>query len=179
MLLLSIYAIVQVAGWSADDAEGRLATILSAPVSRQRVVLERIASLLVAAAIICAPQAVAVYLVARGQAIVLDAGRVVLAAVLLLAIPFSFAAIGQLVAVSRPRAAVMALSAVAVVSYFVQQFTPLFDWPPWMANLSLYALYGTPMSGDVNWGGIAGLIAVGGVATAGSLAAVRGRDVGA
>lgn len=178
-LLLSVYAITQVATWAADDAEGRLATILSAPVSRARVVLERLATLLVAVALIAAASSLAVYVVAAGQGIPLDRGRVALAAALLLTIPFAFGSIGQLVAVSRPRAAVVALSAVAVFSYFVQQFAPLFQWPDWVANLSLYTLYGMPMSGEVSWGGVATLVAIGAAATVASMAALRQRDVGA
>ena len=178
-LLLSIYAIIQVASWSADDAEGRLATILSAPVSHARVILERLATLLVAVGLIVAAASVAVYMVAAGQGITLDGGRVALAATLLLTIPFAFGSIGQFVSASRPRVAVVALSAVAVLSYFVQQFVPLFGWPDWVANLSLYTLYGAPMSGDIKWAGVAGLVAIGTVATAASLVALRRRDVGA
>jgi len=178
-LLLSVYAITQVASWAADDAEGRLATILSAPVSRARVVLERLATLLVAVALIAAASSVAVYVVAAGQGIPLDRGRVALAAALLLTIPFAFGSIGQLVAVSRPRIAVVALSAVAVFSYFVQQFAPLFQWPDWVANLSLYTLYGMPMSGEISWAGVATLVGIGAAATLVSMAALRRRDVGA
>jgi ABC-2 type transport system permease protein len=178
-LLLSAYAIIQVAGWSADDAEGRLATILSAPVSHARVILERLATLLVAVGLIAAASAVAVYMVAAGQGITLDGRRVALAAALLLTIPFAFGSIGQFVSASRPRIAVVALSAVAVFSYFVQQFVPLFGLPDWVANLSLYTLYGTPMSGEIKWAGVAGLVGIGTVATAASLVALRRRDVGA
>lgn len=178
-LLLSVYAITQVAAWAADDAEGRLATMLSAPVSRARVVFERLATLLVAVAFIAAASSVAVSIVAAGQDIPLDRGRVALAAALLLTIPFAVGSIGQLIALSRPRIAVVALSAVAVFSYFVQQFAPLFQWPDWVANLSLYTLYGTPMSGEVNWAGAATLVGIGVVATAASMAALRRRDVGA
>lgn len=178
-LLLSVYAIIQVASWSADDGEGRLATILSAPVSHTRVILERLATLLVAVGLIAAASSVAVYMVAAGQGITLDGGRVALAATLLLTIPFAFGSIGQFVSASRPRIAVVALSTVAVFSYFVQQFVPLFGWPDWVANLSLYTLYGTPMSGDIKWAGVAGLVGIGIVATAASLVALRRRDVGA
>ena len=118
-------------------------------------------------------------MVAAGQGITLDGGRVALAATLLLTIPFAFGSIGQFVAASRPRMAVVALSAVAVFSYFVQQFVPLFGWPDWVANLSLYTLYGAPMSGDIKWAGVAGLVGIGSVATAASLVALRRRDVGA
>jgi ABC-2 type transport system permease protein len=178
-LLLSVYAITQVASWAAEDAEGRLATILSTPVSRARVVLERLTTLLVAVAFIAAASSVAVYIVAAGQDIPLDRGRVALAAALLLTIPFAFGSIGQLIAVSRPRMAVVALSAVAVFSYFVQQFAPLFQWPDWVANLSLYTLYGTPMSGEISWAGVATLMGIGVAATLASMAALRRRDVGA
>jgi ABC-2 type transport system permease protein len=156
-----------------------LAVILSAPISRGRVVVERLATMLVAVALIAAASSVAVSVVAAGQGIELDRGRVALAAALLLTIPFAFGSIGQLVAASRPRTAVVALSTVAVFSYFVQQFAPLFGWPDWVADLSLYTLYGTPMSGDIRWGGVAGLVAIGAIATVGSLAALQRRDVGA
>jgi ABC-2 type transport system permease protein len=179
MLILCAYAIVQVQSWSADDAEGRLATILSAPVSRSRVVVERLAALLVAAGVVCAAAGAAVYWVATSQSIGLDGSRLALATALLVTIPFAFGAIGQLLAVWRPRAALVLLSAIAVVSYFIVEFVPLFDWPEWVANLSLFSLYGMPMSGEVNWNGIAGLIGVGVVGTIGALFAVQRRDVGA
>jgi len=179
MLILCVYAIVQVQSWSADDAEGRLATILSAPVSRARVILERLAALLVAVGLICAAAAVAVYFVVTSQAIALDGSRLALATALVVLIPFAFAAIGQLLAVWRPRASVVLLSTLAVVSYFLVEFVPLFQWPQWVANLSLFSLYGMPMSGAVNWSGIAGLAGAGVAGTIGALFAVQRRDVGA
>jgi ABC-2 type transport system permease protein len=178
-LFLSIYSITQVAGWAADDAEGRLATVLSTPVSRTRVILERLATLLVAVALISVASSVVVYFVAAGQGITLDGGRVAIATALLLTIPFAFGSIGQLVSAARPRIAVIALTTVAVFSYFVQQFAPLFEWPDWVANLSLYTLYGMPMSGEIRWAGVVGLVGIGAVATVASLAALRRRDVGA
>jgi ABC-2 type transport system permease protein len=179
MLILSAYAIVQVQSWSADDAEGRLATILSAPVSRARVILERLIALLVAVGLICAAAGIAVYWVATSQSIQLDGSKLALATALLVLIPLAFAAIGQLLAVWRPRMALALLSTIAVVSYFLVQFTPLFQWPEWVANLSLFSLYGMPMSGEVNWSGIAGLIGVAVVGTIGALLAIQRRDVGA
>ncbi|CAN5157859.1 hypothetical protein BH18CHL2_BH18CHL2_00340 [soil metagenome] len=179
LLLLSIFAITQVAGWSSDDAEGRLATILATPVSRGRVVVERLATMLVGAALIAAASSIAVYAGAAGQSIRLDGGRLAVATTLLLTVPFAFGGVGQLVAVWRPRLAVVALSAVAVLSYYVQSLAPLFDLPDWVKNLSLYSLYGTPLSGDVGWGGILALVAIGAGANGAALLAVRRRDVGA
>jgi len=179
MLILSAYAIVQVQSWSADDAEGRLATILAAPVSRSRVILERLVAMLVAVGIICAAAGTAVYLVTTSQAIEIDGSKLALATALVVLIPLAFAAIGQLLAVWRPRIALVLLSTIAVASYFLVQFTPLFGWPEWVANLSLFSLYGMPMAGELYWSGIAGLIGVTVVGTIGALFAVQRRDVGA
>ena len=179
MLILSVYAVVQVNTWSADDAEGRLAAVLTAPVSRSRVVLERTVAFIAAMAVICAAAGATVYVVATNQSLALDTAKLALATALVVLIPFAFAAIGQLVAVWRPRIAVVLLSTVAALSYLLLQFTPLFQWPEWVGNLSLYSLFGMPMSGEVNWSGIAGLVGVGVAATIGALVAFQRRDVGA
>ena len=177
-LILSIYVVAQVAAWSADDAEGRLETILSAPVSRTRIVLERLAVLLLGCALVLALASVATYAASTAQSIDIDAQRFGLGTVLILAVVFALGAVGHLVASWRPRVGVLALSAVAVWSYFIQQFAPLFDWPDAVKNTSLYALYGTPMT-EVNWPGIATLVGIGIVGTMASLRAMQTRDVGA
>lgn len=178
ILLLSLYTVAQVAGWSADDAEGRLATILSAPVPRARVVLERIAALLLGCALVVAVSSVAAYFAATGQAIDLDVPGFALASALILTVVFALGAAGHLLAAWRPRVAVIAISAIAVWSYFLQQLAPLFGWPDVVKNASLYALYGTPMS-EVNWAGITTLVGIGIVGTVSSLWAMQTRDVGA
>jgi ABC-2 type transport system permease protein len=179
LLLISIYAIAQVAFWSADDAEGRLATILSAPVSRTRVVVERLAAALLAVALITSLSSIAAYVAARSSDIALDAPRFALASALVLVVAYAFVAIGHAAASWRPRLAVVALSTVAVWSYFVQQFGQLFDWPETVRNLSLYALYGSPLSSDIQWSGIAALLAIGIIGTLLGVRAMRVRDVGA
>jgi ABC-2 type transport system permease protein len=177
-LILSIYVVAQVAAWSSDDAEGRLETILSAPVSRARVVLERLLVLVLGCAVVLTIASVVTYAAAAAQSIDIDAQRFALGTVLILTVVFALGAVGHLVASWRPRVAVIALSAVAVWSYFIQQFAPLFDWPDAVKNTSLYALYGTPMS-DVNWPGIAALVGIGIVGTMASLRVMQARDVGA
>jgi putative exporter of polyketide antibiotics len=177
LLLISLFVAVQVNGWAADDAEGRLETILSAPVSRARVVIERIAAVLVACAVVVATSSLAVYLTATSTGISLPGGRFVSASAAVLPVAYAFAGIGHALVGWRPRVAVAILGAFAVVGYFAQQFGPMFQWPDWVNNLSLYALYGTPMSKD-DWSGIATLIAIGTAGTVVSLAVMRRRDVG-
>jgi ABC-2 type transport system permease protein len=177
LLLVSLFVVAQVNGWAADDAEGRLEMILSAPVSRARVVVERIAAVVVACAVIVAISSLAVYLTATYTGISLPVGRFVFASAAVLPVAYAFAGIGHALVGWRPRVAVAALGTLAVVGYFAQQFTPLFQWPDWVNNMSLYALYGTPMSKD-DWGGIATLIAIGIAGTAIALVVMRRRDVG-
>jgi len=177
LLLVSLFVVVQVNGWAADDAEGRLEMILSAPVSRGRVVVERIAAVVVACAVVVAASSLAVYLTATSTGISLAGGRFVFASAAVLPVAYAFAGVGHAFVGWRPRLAVVVLGALAVVGYFAQQFTPLFAWPDWVNDVSLYALYGTPMSKD-DWGGIATLIAIGTVGTAIALFVMRRRDVG-
>jgi len=178
MLLVSLFAIFQVNTWVADDSEGRLEAALAQPVSRTRVMVDRLGSLLVASALILAGSSVAVWLAASGAGVTLTGDRFVLGSALMITVPFAFGAVGAIAASWRPRLAVPALTVVAIVSYFTQQFAPLFDWPKWVENTSIYALYGTPMVKGVDWAGI-GIL--GAIATIGSLLAnalFQRRDVG-
>lgn len=177
LLLISLFVAVQVNGWAADDAEGRLEAILSAPVSRARVVVERITAVVVACAVLVAVSSLAVYLAATSAGISLPGGRFVFASAAVLPVAYAFSGIGHALVGWRPRIAVVILGVLAVVGYFTQQFAPMFQWPDWVSNLSLYALYGTPMSKD-DWSGIATLIAIGTVGTVAALIVMRRRDVG-
>ncbi len=178
LLLLSLYSIFQVAGWVADDAEGRLESILAQPASRVRIAMERLAALLIGVSVIVAAGAAAVWIMSGRERIELSGDRFAVASALMVTVPYAFGAIGATLAGWRPRIALSVLTAVAIISYFTQQFAPLFDLPDWIRNTSIYALYGTPMSTGVEWGGIATLIAIGVVGTVLAAASMRRRDVG-
>lgn len=177
LLLISVLVIVQVNGWAADDGEGRLETVLAAGASRTRVVLERIAALLILVAIVSAASTIVVAIAASAFDIAVSGDRLALATVLILPLAFALASLGHLLVGWRPRVAVLLLGAVTVISYFTQQFAPIFDWPDWVRNTSLFALYGTPMTKD-DWSGSFTLVAIGVIGTTAALAAMRRRDVG-
>lgn len=178
LLLLSLYAIFEVAGWVADDAEGRLEAILAQPTSRVRVALERLAALVVGISVIVASGAAAVWIMSGREGIELSGDRFAVGSALMVTVPYAFGAIGAALAGWRPRVAGPALTAVAILSYFTQQFAPLLDLPEWVESTSIYALYGTPMSTGVEWGGIATLVAIGVVGTVLAAATMQRRDVG-
>jgi ABC-2 type transport system permease protein len=177
LFLLAAMCVVQANGWAADDAEGRLETVLAAGASRSRVALERIAAVLVDVAIVITVASSAVWVASRVYDIDVPFDRFALSTALTLPVAFAFAALGQWLVGWRPRTAVVILGATAVISYFIQQFAPLFSWPEWVGRLSIFGLYGAPMT-KIDWAGIAALVAIGVAATALSLITTQWRDVG-
>jgi len=179
VLLISLYAIVQANGWAADDQEGRLEIFAAQPISRARIVVERLAALLIGAAVIVAASSLALLIGAASADISLEAGRVVVRTALTLLVAFAFGGLGAAGVGWRPRLTLRILAAVAIVGYFVQELAPLFQWPEWLANLSVYALYGNPVMTSIDWAREATLLAIGAAASFAALIAMQRRDIGA
>lgn len=177
-LLLAFYAIAQVARWSAEDSDGRLEMVLSQPVPRWRVVIERGVTLMVGASVIVLAASVVTMLTTSAQGIGLDTGGVFRAGVLLIPFTLSFGAVGALFAGYFPRAAVVVLSTLALASYFLQQFALLFKWPTFVLDLSVFQLYGNPLV-SVFWKGVWALLAVTVIGFALAIVAMQRRDVAA
>lgn len=177
-LLLAFYAITQVARWSSEDAEGRLEMVLSQPVARWRVVIERAAALLAGGAVIVLAASAVTALTTNAQGIRLDGGAEIRAGLLLLPFILSFGAVGGLIAGYVPRAAVLILSTLAVASYFLQQLGLLFKWPDFVINLSVFQLYGNPLV-SVFWEGFWALVAITVIGFALAIVTMERRDVGA
>ena len=98
---------------------------------------------------------------------------------LAVAVVFAFGGLGAAGVGWRPRMTVTLLGAVAVTSYFVQTLAPLFDWPGWVSDLSIYALYGNPVSRSVDFARSGALVGIGIVGSLVALAAMSRRDIGA
>ena len=177
LLLIAVFVVVQVNSWAADDAEGRLELVLAAGASRTRIVLERIATLLVAAGVVAAVSSAGVYLATTVFDIPVPADRLVVATALVLPVVFALGSVGHALVGWRPRLAVLLVAGVAVISYFTLEFVPLFGWPDWVGRTSFFVLYGTPMT-TIDWGGAATLIAIGIGGTGLALVSMRRRDVG-
>ncbi len=178
LLIIAIFVVVQAGGWAADDAEGRLELVLAQPVSRSRVVIERIASLLVGVAIIAGSSTGAAYLAASATGVEMPAGRTLLAGLLMLPVAFALAGVGHAIVSWRPRLAVAALGIITALSYFTEQFAPIFGWPEWTIKTSVFALYGMPLARD-DWPGIGILMGIGLAGTAVAVTAMQRRDIGA
>ncbi len=178
-LLLAAFAIAQVARWSAEDSDGRLEAVLSAPHRRTAVVLERAAVLAIGAFVIAAVSGVVVGLESYRQSIDLNTVYLIDASLLLVPFTLVFAALGALLASRVPRATVAVLGGFAFAGYFITQLGPLFQWPAWVLDLSVFKLYGTPLTDGIDQTGLTIMLLVVVAGFAASALAMQRREVGA
>jgi ABC-2 type transport system permease protein len=158
--VLAILSITFVSRWAADDASGVLEMQLAEPKPRWRVLAERIAELVVLLTVISFVSAAVILALAPAQGLTIDVGNMLVATALLIPFALTFAAFGALIAGWRPRAAVVVLSTVTAVSYLLFQLAPLFKWPVWVENLSVFQLYGTPLITAVSVGGLIAMLGI-------------------
>jgi ABC-2 type transport system permease protein len=177
LLLLAGYAVVQVSRWSAQDQEGRVEMLLSAPISRTRVVIERALEFAVASLLIVIGGYVGVASKAPSAGLNLDAVHVFTASALLWPFALAFGGLGVAVASRWPRIAVPFLAAFAVIEYILGDLAPLFKLPGWMANLSIFHLYGNPVVGNLSWTPAISMVLVFVAGFGAALVLMRQRDV--
>jgi ABC-2 type transport system permease protein len=178
-LLMAGFAIAQVARWSSEDTDGRLELILSNPIARMNVVIERAIVLTVGALFIVGVSGVAVGLEARSQSIGIDAVHLTEAALLLVPFTLVFAAVGALSASRIPRATVGLLGGFAFVSYLITELGPIFKWPAWALDLSAFKLYGEPLTNGIDRTGLAIMLIIVVVGFGASVGLMQRRDIGA
>lgn len=178
-LLMAGFAITQVARWTAEDSDGRLELVISNPISRERVVIERAIVLAVGAVIIAAASGIAVGVEAQLQSIDLDRSRLIEACALLVPFTLVFGAVGALLASRIPRATVGLLGAFAFASYLLTQLGPIFKLPDWVENASAFKLYGQPITAGVDRTGLVIMVVIVVAGLFASSILMRHRDVGA
>jgi ABC-2 type transport system permease protein len=178
-LLMAGFAITQVSRWSAEDSDGRLELVLSNPISRVRVVVERMVVLALGAIIISAVSGGAVGVEANVQGMDLDRGRLIVASLLLVPFTLVFGTVGALLASRFPRATVGVLGVFAFASYLTVQLGPIFKLPAWVQDLSAFKLYGQPLTAGVDQTGLVTMLVIVVAGVAASAIVIERRDVGA
>lgn len=158
--LVAIFAITSVSRWSSDDASGVLEMQLAEPLTRRGVLAERAAELTATVTLMAFVAMAVILALAPAEGIPVDVGKLATSTALLVPFALTFAAVGALLAGWRPRVAVVVLSTVTVISYLVFELGPLFKWPKWADNLSVFQLYGTPLITPVFVGGLIAMLAI-------------------
>ena len=177
--LLAILSITTVSRWSSDDSSGVLEMQLAEPLPRWRVLAERAVELTLTVTVASFVAMAVILALAPSEGVVVDVGKLAIATLLLIPFALTFAAAGALLAGWRPRAAVVILSTVAVISYLVFELGPLFKWPSWADNLSVFQLYGTPLITPVFVGGLIAMLVIVVVGFGSAGVALARRDVAA
>jgi beta-exotoxin I transport system permease protein len=177
MFVALVFAFV--AGWATDDRDGRLEAALSAPYSRSRVVLERLAALALAAASLAVLGGLAVAFTSRAMNLALDSARLVAACLILVLFTVVLGAAGSLLTSSAPRAAPALFGALLLAGYLDDQIGGALGLPRWVQEISPFRLVGAPLVNGVD-GRSAALLLLLTLAFAGSsILAMQRRDVGA
>jgi putative exporter of polyketide antibiotics len=158
--VLAILSITSVSRWAGDDASGVLEMQLAEPMPRWRVLLERVAELTVLIVALSFVSTAVILALAPAQGLNIDVGKMLVATLLLIPFGLTFAAFGALLTGWRPRAAVVVLSTVTAISYLLFQLGPVFKWPAWVDNLSVFQLYGTPLITAVSIGGLIAMLGI-------------------
>jgi ABC-2 type transport system permease protein len=150
------FVIAQASGWVSDLEQGRVESVLAAPVSWTRLVWERLvaASAGVAALVVVVVVAVVVGSMAvDGEVDAAGMGRLVAMGVLL---GWAIAALAAVaVAAFRSSVAVTVLAVYVGAAYLLTWMIPIFDWPDWLNRLSVFDAFGHPYQ---EWPGGAGLL---------------------
>jgi ABC-2 type transport system permease protein len=178
-LLFAAFAITYVARWAAEDTDGRLELILSQPISRASVVVERMAILVAGGLVIAAVSGVVLYAASHQQGIDLNPGRLVAASLMLVPFALVFAGAGSLLAAWNPRAALGILGGFAFASYLDTELGTIYKLPLWLQDLSAFQLFGTPLLTGIDWRNLALMLLLALAGTATSILLMQRRDVGA
>ena len=152
LLVMAAYAVVQVSRWAAQDFEGRVEMLLSAPVSRPRVVIERALEFALASLLIVVAGSLGVAARAPSSGLNIAAGHLFTASLLIWPFALAFGGLGVALVSTCPRIAVPFLAAFAAIEYFLGDLAPIFRFPGWVADLSVFHLFGNPLAaGRVSW----------------------------
>lgn len=166
--LLPLLLIIQAVGWGAAaiagaEERGHLETLVSLPLSRRRVLLERWAAAVGCSLVVGAVVAVALV----GGALAVDLGVAVgdllgaVAATVLLAVLLGAVALAVGAATGRRAAAITVGALVAVAAWFVDSFAPVVDTlePLQVTSPFYWAYAGDAVSAGLPPGGTAALVA--------------------
>jgi ABC-2 type transport system permease protein len=181
-LLVVMFAVLAGANGIAGEEDRRsLDLLLANPVTRTRVVLERITAMVVGTAALVTAMGVALVAVGRPAGLDLPVGRIAAAMLHLGLLGAVFGALAAAVGAATGRLALArAVPAVAaVLAYLVNGLAPLVEWLQPFRDLSPFAQYSghTPLAHGVSVAGAAVAAGTVLVLTAAAVVMFRRRDV--
>ncbi|HET9783050.1 MAG TPA: ABC transporter permease subunit [Candidatus Dormibacteraeota bacterium] len=167
--VVAAYVTTQVAAWISDLRQGRVELILSSPVSWTRLVAERLVALAGGIAVIIAAAVAGLVVGAVAADVPLRAEGLVRLAGDSLLFGLAIGGIGAvLAALLRSSLATALLAVFLIATYLMDLLTPVYEWPSWIANLSVFDAFGQPYVGVT---AVSGVILLAGLALVGAATA--------
>jgi ABC-2 type transport system permease protein len=160
-LLVALFAGLIAYRWPTDLADGRLELVLSTPEPRSRALLERFGAVVVAAVAAIVSIWLAILLGADVSSLSLDFGHVTQSALGLLPLELVTAAlVYALAGVFRSGLVLTILAIFLAISFLVDLLLSILNLPSWLAQLSIFHQYGSPITDGLSWGAFFGMLAV-------------------
>jgi ABC-2 type transport system permease protein len=177
-LLLVVYALVEAGAWAHDLDSGSLELVLATPISRSRAILERFGAL--ALLLVGAPLMIGLVVLVSGRlaGLNLDAGYV--AAALLGILPLELVTAGVMFLLAGRTSAGIGTGLVGVlvgISFVSSLLYTALNLPTWVADLSMFHQYGSPITDGPRWGASLALTGLAGLMLALSVIGFRRADV--
>ncbi|MEV2226036.1 ABC transporter permease subunit [Nocardia vinacea] len=164
------FVVTQAAGWVGDLEQGRLAMLLSTPLSRTALIRQWLITLLTGATIVVVAALGGLLVGAIIVDVDLDTAGMIRVAASSLLLAAGLGAVAAWFVVWVARYAVAALAIGLGLSYLLVLLVPMFGWPSWITRLSLFGATGHPYVQIPPWGGLMFLITLAGAGF--SLAAI-------
>jgi ABC-2 type transport system permease protein len=158
--MIAIFAITLPISWSSEERLGQLELDLTTPIPRGRYFVERMGAALLTSAVVVALVGGAVLVTAWLAGVDLAWGRALVAVLLLLPLAGVFIAFGFAVSAWRPGPVAAILSGALAISFLLDLLAPLLSLPDALRDLSVFHMYGQPLTEGVSWGGLAAMLAL-------------------
>ncbi len=144
-LLVAGFAVAQVARWASDATQHRNDVVLAQAVSMGRLLMERIATLLVLAALVGAAVVGGTFVGSLIGGYSVDVGGLIRTFFDVLLLSFAIGGVGLLaVTILRSAAATGITGALLVACFLLTTFADLLSWPSWTGRISVFDAFGTP-----------------------------------
>ena len=159
-VMVAAFAVTQIAGWTGEEENGRLETVLATPQPRGQVLLSRFAAVVVASLVIVLVVGLAIVLTGAAASVSLDAGMMWSASLSLLPLTLLLVAVGFAIAawLKRPGAAVAIVSVYVATAFLLTSLlNPVLDLPGYVNSLSVFYQYGNPARSGLDAVSVIGL----------------------
>jgi ABC-2 type transport system permease protein len=160
-VIIVIFTLTQATRWSADLDSGRLELILSLPISRFRLLLERFIAVLFFA--VTAPLLIwgTLLVVTQLVGIKVDSEKIAAATLGILPLELIIATFVYAVAARLRSGSIIGITTLYLVGAFlVQLLGGALGLPDWLKALSIFNAYGNPILNGWNWGSWAILLGI-------------------